>query len=129
MDFPKQTAVATLLILAQYGTFALMVGGARRRFGVKVPTMTGPPRFERTMRVHLNTMEQLPIVLPLVWMAALTAGDALAAWTGVAWVGSRVVFAIGYLQDARRRTPGALLGDAVLAALIAEVAWGLTRVW
>ena len=56
--------------LAEYLVFAVMVARARSTFGVRAPATTGHPMYERYMRVHQNTMEQLVVFVPAVWLYA-----------------------------------------------------------
>ena len=58
------TAAVTLLGLLLYFYMSLNVGRARVRFGVKAPATSGQPDFERVFRVHMNTLEWMPIFLP-----------------------------------------------------------------
>jgi glutathione S-transferase len=44
-----------------YIGFVFRVGGARSKYGVKMPMTTGNLDFERVFRVHYNTLEQLPV--------------------------------------------------------------------
>lgn len=124
---PVWSALATLLLLGQYGVFALLVGRARRRTGVHAPTMTGPPELERAIRVHLNTLEMLAIVLPLTWIAAFFYGDVPAAAAAAAFAVSRVAFAVGYLEHPKKRVVGALAGDVCIVLLVGLVVAGVLR--
>ena len=49
---------------------AALVGRARAKYGVLAPAMTGHPDFERANRVHMNTLENLIIFIPAVWIFA-----------------------------------------------------------
>ena len=61
-------AIVTGLAVLQAFFFAFQVGGARVKFGVDAPAISGNPDFERVFRVHANTVEQLVIFLPGLWM-------------------------------------------------------------
>ena len=64
------TALVTLLLLAQYLAFAMLVGRERVRHGIEAPACSGHPDFDRAYRVQMNTLEQLVIVLPALWITA-----------------------------------------------------------
>ena len=76
---------------------------ARSKFGLTAPAMSGPPEFERIFRVQLNTLEWMPIFLPLMWLFAYYVSDIGAAALGVVWVAARVWYMVGYTQAAEKR--------------------------
>jgi uncharacterized membrane protein YecN with MAPEG domain len=125
----RLSALTTLAILATYIWTALLVSQARVAHGVEAPRTTGPDAFERVYRVHVNTLEQMAIMLPALWIAAGTVADWYGAVCGLIWIAGRVWFARGYTAAAQRRGPGfaltmagfglAFVGGAV--ALLASV--------
>ena len=64
----EYVAIVTCLALLQAFVFAVQVGQQRARHNVKAPAITGAPEFERAFRVHQNTLEQLIIVIPSLWI-------------------------------------------------------------
>ena len=82
------------------------VSRARVRYGVKLPATTGNPDFERVFRVHMNTLEWMPIFLPALWLFAIYISDAIAAALGVIWIVGRVLYMTGYAKAANKRGPG-----------------------
>ncbi|NDB25983.1 MAG: hypothetical protein EB021_11190, partial [Gammaproteobacteria bacterium] len=56
--------IVMLVALIEYFGFALAVGRARYRFGVKAPATSGNVDFERYYRAQMNTLEQLIIFIP-----------------------------------------------------------------
>ena len=63
-------AIVMGLGLLEYFWFTLETGRARTRFDVQAPATTGHPEFERYLRVQLNTLEQLIIFLPAIFLFA-----------------------------------------------------------
>jgi hypothetical protein len=63
----------TVFALAQYSLFGIQVGSLRAKYDVIAPSQTGHEQFERMNRVHLNTLEQLVVFIPALWMHALYA--------------------------------------------------------
>ncbi len=122
------TALATLLALIVFGAFAAVVTRARGKYGVVAPATTGNPDFERRSRVHLNTLEQLILLLPILWLCAGWVGDAWAGLGGLIWSIGRVIYAVGYYQEARKRELGSYITIVpVVVMLVAVVVSIITR--
>lgn len=110
------TALVTVLALLVYLWTGLMVGRARTTHKVEAPAMSGPPEFERAMRVQNNTLEQIVLYLPVLWLFAALWGDLWAAIIGVVWPIGRVIYAQGYYQAAEKRHAG--FGVTILPTLV-----------
>jgi glutathione S-transferase len=127
MLMPNFTAIVTLLAVILYFWLGFRVGQARVTFGIKAPATTGNADFERVFRVHMNTLEWMPVFLPAIWLAAIYVSDIGAALLGVVWIAGRVVYTQGYTEAAEKRHPGFFVqaiaaGLLWLAALIGVVA-------
>ena len=96
------TAVVLCLGLIVYVWVTIRVGGARAKFKIDAPTMTGPAEFERVIRVQANTVEQLVLFVPALLLFAAAWGDSPAAVVGVFWPIARVLFAVRYAAGANR---------------------------
>jgi glutathione S-transferase len=103
---PNLTALVILLALIFYFWLGWRVGEARGKYGIKAPATTGNPDFERVYRIHMNTLEWLPIFLSAAWLAAIYVSDVAAAVLGLVWIGGRFVFMRGYTEAAEKRGPG-----------------------
>ena len=68
MGFPAVVAILALLV---YVVTFVNAGRMRHRFDVKAPAVSGPPEFERALRVQQNTLEQLVWFLPALWLFVL----------------------------------------------------------
>jgi len=125
------TATVTLLIGLFYSYTAFRVGNLRGKHGIRAPATTGHPEFERAYRVQLNTLEQMGIVLPFIWLAALyPIGWAwLAPLVGLIWVISRVIYRAGYMADPDKRLTGAMIGGVCNLVLFIVAAIGIARIW
>ncbi|MCT0218392.1 MAPEG family protein [Synechococcus sp. CS-1329] len=106
MTIPALPALITLLAVITFQVTAMQVGRARLRDGVKPPLMTGPPAFERALRVQQNTLEQLVVFLPAFWLAVLFSNAGAASLLGALWVLGRVLYAVGYQRAPEQRAPG-----------------------
>ena len=100
------TALVTCLAISLYFFTSIRVSQARATFGIKVPSITGNPDFERVFRVQMNTLEWMPIFLPSLWLFAIYVSDSIAAAIGLVWIGGRVLYMTGYSQAAERRGRG-----------------------
>ncbi|AAK22114.1 MAPEG family protein [Caulobacter vibrioides] len=111
-------AIVTLLSLLVYVWMIFRIGGARRRTGIDGPAMTGDPELERHLRVQANTVEWLVIYLPSLWLFALYWNDLFAAAAGVVWIIGRILYALGYAADARKRELGFIIQMLATAVLL-----------
>ena len=119
----RWTALVTLLAMAVYFFMSFAVGRARGRTGLRAPATTGHPDFERAFRVHMNTLEWMPLFLPLLWMTAFYLDDRPAALLGLVWVIGRVLYMRAYLADPTTRGTGFVVqGAATLLLFLAALA-------
>jgi uncharacterized membrane protein YecN with MAPEG domain len=115
-------------LLAVFVAFVLggRVGYMRGRHKIEAPATVGHPQFERAFRIHANTVENLVLFLPLLWLATIFYGGTIPFWLGIGWVVSRLIYAWGYSQDnTQMRGPGAGLGFLSLLGLLVLSALGL----
>jgi len=118
----EATVIVTFLVLAQYVLFGIQVGGMRARHGVKGPATTGHDEFERMNRVHLNTMEQLVVFLPALWIHAQYANPLWGAALGLVFIIGRFIYRAEYLKDPGSRSPGFTL--SIIPSLVLLI-WAL----
>lgn len=111
------TALVTLLALVTYLYMGLRVGGARAKYKVAAPAITGDPMFERHFRVHMNTLEWLPLFLAPLWLFASYWGDQLAAGAGAVWIVGRLIYMAAYVKDPGTRSAGFGIQALVCLAL------------
>jgi glutathione S-transferase len=106
------TAIVTLLIGLFYFYTGFRVGNLRGKHGIKAPATSGHPQFDRAYRVQLNTLEQMGIILPFLWVAAFypIKWAWLAPLVGGIWLMGRIVYLRGYMADPDKRLIGAMMG-------------------
>lgn len=109
-------AVITLLIVLEYLVFTMLVGAARGKSGIQAPATTGDPVLERTLRVQMNTLEQLAIVIPSLWLFGLYVSPEYAAGLGLVFAIARVLYYRGYVAEPEKRGVG--FGIGFLATLV-----------
>ena len=107
-----------LLTLTEYLIFGYLVSRARTRCKVAAPAVTGHPEFERYFRVQQNTIEQLIVVVPALWICGLTVNPLLPALLGSVFVAARGYYAYGYIKSPAQRHYGFMLGMIATVALI-----------
>ncbi|HEX5182318.1 MAG TPA: MAPEG family protein [Allosphingosinicella sp.] len=125
------SASATLLIVAFYFFTGMRVGILRGRHGIKAPLCAGHPEFDRAYRVHLNTLEQMAITLPLLWVATLfpIGPDWLPGAIGLVWVLGRILYLRAYMADPEKRLIGAAMSGLLNILLLLLGIAGLVSAW
>ena len=106
----------TSLILLEYVVIFMAVGKARVTSGIEAPAVTGDPVFERHIRVQQNTVEQLVLVLPAMWLFASVVRPDVAAGLGMLFVIGRFMYFRAYVADPKKRGTGFIIGG--LATLV-----------
>lgn len=115
-------------LLAAFVTFVLggYVGYMRDKWKIQAPATVGHPQFERAFRIHSNTVENLVLFIPLLWIASVFYGGMIPFWLGLAWIVSRLIYFWGYSQqNTQLRGPGAGLGFLSLLGLLVLSGVGL----
>lgn len=120
------TTLAILIALIVYFVLGGLVGKARSTWQVPAPTTSGHPEFDKRNRVHINTLEQLALFLPAIFLAAPVLGDAITAGLGLLWSVGRIVYARGYYRDPAARGPG--FGITILPTLALLIGAGFGAV-
>ena len=110
------TGLITALSLMLYFGITLNVGRARVRYKVQPPQMSGDPNFERVVRVQQNTLEQIVLFLPALWLFSQFVSPVWGAALGAVWIVGRILYAWGYYQAAEKRLAG--FGISALAVLV-----------
>ena len=110
--------IVVAVALLEYIYLATQVGQARGKYEVPAPAISGHPTFERLYRVQMNTLEQLIIFLPSIWLFATYVSTGIAAALGVVFVVGRFLYFKGYVDDPEKRTTGFLLTFGANVALL-----------
>jgi glutathione S-transferase len=128
MQIHPLVAIVTLLALLVYFYMSLRVGQGRSKYNVPAPATTGHPDFERAYRIHMNTLEWLPLFLVSLWLFAIAWGnDLIAAGIGLVWILGRILYLTGYSKAAEARGPGfgiqALATGVLLFGALGKIIW------
>ncbi len=112
-------SLITLLALILYMILALRVAVLRSRHRVATPGNAGPPDFERAVRIHANTLEQLVPFVIAMWLCALYLQPLAAALGGAIWLIGRIMYVFTYDADpAKRGVPFAISAIATIGLII-----------
>jgi uncharacterized membrane protein YecN with MAPEG domain len=111
-------AIVTGLAVLQGFYFALHVGKARVKHEVNAPAISGSAEFERAFRIHANTIEQLVIFLPGLWMFGYYVNEQIGAGIGLLFIIGRFVYRNAYLRDPKSRSAGFGIGALSMTVLV-----------
>jgi len=132
-NFPATllTATVTVLAILFYFYASVRTGRLRAQLGIQAPATIGHPTFERAFRVQLNTLEQMGLFLPLLWLTAFYPISLawLAPLIGCIWVLGRVIYLRAYMANPQSRLPGAAISLVTNLALLIIAVIGLIRAW
>jgi len=111
-------AIVTVLTLLQLFIFAFQVGKQRAKHGIKAPAISGDAEFERMFRVHQNTLEQLVVFIPALWLFGYYVHALIGAGIGLVFIIARFVYRGSYLTDPSTRTAGFGIGALAMMVLL-----------
>ncbi len=114
----EMLAIVTGLALIEYMVFGFRVGMARGKYEIAAPAISGNEIFERHYRVQMNTVEQLAIFLPALWIFGSFVSAPIGAALGVVFIIGRAIYAVSYVADPKTRTAGFLIGYLSNIALV-----------
>ena len=118
-------ALVVALALLLYVAVSAEAGRARHRHDVKAPAVTGPPEFERALRVQQNTLEQIVWFVPALWLFAAYVSPFWGGIVGLVWIAGRAHYAVSYYRDPEARGPGFMTGFASSAVLLVGALFGI----
>jgi glutathione S-transferase len=92
--------------LLQFFAFGMLAGVQRMKTGIEAPAISGNDMFERYFRVHYNTMEQLVIFVPAIYLYGTYISVNWAAGLGVVFIIGRFVYLKMYIANPKKRGIG-----------------------
>jgi len=119
--------IVMVLALLQFAAFGMAVGRARHRYGVSAPAVTGHALFERYFRVQMNTLEQLVMFLPAVWLFAQFISPHWAAALGAVYLLGRSLYFASYVKAPATRRMGYLLSIVPTLCMLGGVLFEAVR--
>ncbi len=124
MHFP---AIITMLSLLLFFAIIIYVGYARTKYGINAPATTGDPDFERIFRVQMNTLENLILFLPALWLFSHYVSPLWAGVVGLVWIVGRIDYALSYARSAEARSRGYATSALAFAVLLVGAAIGIVQ--
>ena len=116
-----------VLALLEFLLFGYAVGRARTRYKVPAPATSGHEVFDRYFRAQMNTLEQLAVFLPSIWLFALYLNAWAAVVLGVLFILGRALYFRGYVQAAESRHAGFVLSAIPNVTLLVGALTGVLR--
>jgi glutathione S-transferase len=125
------SAVVTVLAVLFYFYTGLVVGQMRGKHKISAPAVTGNTEFECAYRVQMNTLEQLVIFLPLLWLATsyFTTLGWLPPLLGLIWIVGRFLYMNGYMAAPDKRGTGFLVALIANLGLLILSLVGIVQAW
>ncbi len=120
-------ALVTVVALLQFIWFGWQVGVARSKYNIPAPAVSGNEIFDRVFRVHVNTLEQLVVFLPALWIFAFFISPVWAAALGAVFIIGRAIYARSYVKDPKGRSLG--FGLSMIPALLLLIGILIWAVW
>ena len=120
-------AIVVLLSLIEYIFFMAMVGKARTEYSISAPAIIGNEMFERVFRVQQNTLEQLVIFIPAIYLCGYYLHAVAAAMIGFFFIIGRAIYYKGYTADPAKRGAGMLISFFTNVILILGGLTGIVK--
>ena len=121
-------ALMTLLAVLWFIVTAFHVGHVRVKYKIDAPAMTGHPAVERSIRVQMNTLEQFAAFLPAMWVYAWFGNPRWAAIACAVWIVGRILCAVGYWEDEKKRGLGFTISFTALVVVWIAAVYSVVRV-
>jgi uncharacterized membrane protein YecN with MAPEG domain len=120
--------IAAAVAIYVYAWTFVLCGRARAAHKIAAPATTGHPEFERAFRVQQNTLEQIAIFLPSLWIFSVTVDPKWAGIIGLVWSLGRVIYGVSYIRNPNARGPGFIIGALSSLILLVGGTIGLAKI-
>ena len=105
----QYVSLIVTLALLEYIIFIACTGKARVNAGLQAPAVTGDEAFERCFRVQQNTLEQLIIFIPAIYIFAAYINPLVAVGIGLVFIVGRVLYFKAYISAPAKRGVGFMM--------------------
>jgi glutathione S-transferase len=119
--------IVLALALLQFMYFGIEVARARTKYNCPAPATTGNEMFERYFRVQMNTLEQLIVLVPSIFLFAHLINAYWAAGLGAVYLVGRFLYFRGYVREPKSRGLGFGLSMLPNMALVIGTIVGAVR--
>lgn len=120
-----KVGLVTCGVMALYFWALLRVGGARSTYGIKPPHCDGPEAFMRIFRAQQNTLEQIVLFLPMLWLCAIYFNPLYATVLGIIWLGARIWYVLAYSAETDKRKPPFIIAIIMTVLLFIGALYGV----
>ena len=121
------TVLISTLAILQLLFFGMLVSGARRRYDINAPAVSGHEMFERHFRIQQNTLELMVMFLPALWLASLYVRPLWTSILGAIYLIGRLLYWRGYIADPAKRGLGFTLSMLPVLILVVIALVGAIR--
>lgn len=115
MELP---AIVMAIALIEYMVFGFRVGSGRQQHSVEAPATSGNLDWERLNRVHQNTLEQLVVFVPSLFLFSHFWSPTIGAAIGTVFIIARPIYAAAYVKNPPSRTFGFVSGYLATMVLL-----------
>ena len=105
----QYVGIVVIIALIEYIYFTMATGKARSEAGIQAPAVSGDTKFECYLRVQQNTLENLIVFIPAIYLLATYTHPLAAASIGLVFVIGRALFYKAYINDPSKRGPGMMM--------------------
>lgn len=114
----EYVTLVVIIALFEYVFFTMRTGKARMDSGLKAPAVTGDEMFERFFRVQQNTLEQIVVFIPSIYICATYLNEPVAAVIGLLFIVGRAYYFMSYTTAPEKRGPGMIITVSSSALLL-----------
>ncbi|MGK0224135.1 MAG: glutathione S-transferase [Limisphaerales bacterium] len=91
---------------------------SRSKYGVEAPATTGNAEWERLFRVQQNTLEQLIVFIPVLWIFSYFVSPVYGAAIGCVFLVGRILYSLAYVKEPSTRAVGFVSGFLTTVVLL-----------
>lgn len=115
------TTIASVVITGFMFFITARAGALRGKHDIVPPKMVGNDEYEIAYRIQGNSVEQLLMFMPIMWIAAYALGDIWGGAAGLVWLIGRFVYAGAMRSDPSKRGTGMVITSAPLLVLMIAI--------